>query len=129
MRLYIYIFICIFFSCKMARSVSKNNCAENDSFKERFFESIVFIEEYVLEQDEFRELGLLNDTLDYDKNLENLKFKKFEKTISFLGRYVPISHQVFSYSFSYPSLDVFKEDKTKWLDWYEKNKCGKIKYP
>lgn len=111
MRLYFYIYICVFFSCKISSNVSKNNCKENVLFKEHFFKSIVFIEGYVVEQDEFRKLGLLDDTIDDDKNLENLKFKKFEKAISFLGKYVPISHQVFSYSFSYPSLSVFKEDK------------------
>lgn len=55
--------------------------------------------------------GFTNEAADDDKNLENLKFEKFEKAISFLEKYVPISHQVFSYSFSYPSLSVFKEDK------------------
>ncbi|MBD8081350.1 hypothetical protein [Chryseobacterium caseinilyticum] len=81
-------------------------CKENPEFKEKFFESIKFI-----------------DTL-----INSNQGKKFRETLNFISKYTHVtSESLLNYGGIYPG-GVYKDDKKIWLDWYEKNKCTNIQF-
>lgn len=73
-------------------------------FKKEFFYHVKYIEEHIaISQD-----------------------SKFIKSVIFISNYAPVSiDKIFNYSRTYP-IGVFNEDRIKWIEWYEENKCNNI---
>jgi len=125
---YFVLFLCICFSS--CSSLSRDKCNENIRFRKVFFEKVIFIEKYVLRQEEARNYANSAD-FNWDKLSNDFKggrenFLKFKKALFFLGQHVTISSLIFGYSIQYPSAEIFFQDKEKWLKWYEENKCKNI---
>lgn len=82
------------------------DCKENLEFKEKFFESIKFI-----------------DTLIF-----SIQGKKFYETLNFISKYSHVSSEsMLNYARTYPG-GVYEKDRKTWVDWYEKNKCTNIQF-
>ncbi len=82
------------------------DCKENLEFKKEFFSNIKTI-----------------DSLIYRNQNQ-----QFNKSLGFISKY---SHVAFeskaNYTTRYP-IEVYKEDRKIWIDWYEKNKCTNIQF-
>ena len=105
-NIYIIVIIFGFVSCKLNNShYTRNICNENKKFKNKFFKHINYIEENItIKQDE-----------------------KFKNSLNFISKYVNVSfNETINYANTYP-FGVFKKYKTKWLKWYDENKCKNIK--
>ncbi|MBD3906352.1 hypothetical protein NAL32_16830 [Chryseobacterium sp. Ch-15] len=82
------------------------DCKENLEFKEKFFESIKFI-----------------DTLIY-----SIQGRKFNEALNFISKYSHVSSEsMLNYARIYPG-GVYEKDRKIWIDWYEKNKCTNIQF-
>ncbi|WP_265429683.1 hypothetical protein [Chryseobacterium sp. YIM B08800] len=82
------------------------DCKENLKFKEKFFESIKFI-----------------DTLIY-----SIQGRKFHEALNFISKYSHVSSEsMLNYARTYPG-GVYEKDRKIWIDWYEKNKCTNIQF-
>lgn len=80
------------------------DCKENLEFKEKFFESIKFI-----------------DTLIY-----SIQGRKFKETLNFISKYTHVSSEsMLNYAGLYSGV-AYEKDRKIWIDWYEKNKCTNI---
>jgi hypothetical protein len=96
--------ILVLISCKASHQ--KSDCNENMKFKEMFFYHIEYIE---------NNIGVLQDA-------------KFRQSVIFISNYAPVSvNSIINYARSYP-IGVFEQDKIKWIDWYEENKCKNIQF-
>lgn len=102
----ITIFSIAIISCSC--TTQKNICNENIEFKKIFFQSIQNAEEVIY--------GKSHNRTKYDEGLGFLNhyvFVDYEKTLNYRGIY---------------TLKGFEDDKKKWIDWYEQNKCSNIQF-
>lgn len=103
MKIELIILITLSFSCT---TLIRNhaNCIESKIFKEKFFNTIEYIEE----------------------NIFTKQDSSFKKALIFISNYAPVSfHETVNYARIYPKK-VLERDKLIWLEWYEKNKCNNI---
>jgi len=81
-------------------------CKENPEFKEKFSESVKFI-----------------DTL-----INSVQGRKFREALNFISKYTHVtSESMLNYAGKY-TAGAYREDRKIWLDWYEKNKCTNIQF-
>lgn len=123
----VYFFMLVlFFSCSTINKAS--HCKENISFKKDFFSSIDIIEEFTRKRIDSSELNIPKlNVIDFP-NFKKLKNKReYTEAIYFLNDYVTISDSILNYFFEYSDLDMFYRDKKNWLNWYEENRCKKLK--
>lgn len=92
-------------SCKSINSTQNEvNCDENRAFKEVFFYHIHYI----------------------DKNISVAQDAKFRESVTFISNYAPVSlERIMNYAMTYP-LDIYEQDRIKWIEWYQANKCKNI---
>jgi hypothetical protein len=75
-------------------------------FKEMFFQHVEYIE----------------------KNITVSQDSTFRQSVIFISNYAPVStDQIMNYSTTYP-VGVFEQDRIKWMEWYEENKCKNIQF-
>lgn len=92
-------------SCKSS-TFHSSDCNENEKFKERFFYHIKYI----------------------DKNISVAQDAKFRESVIFISYYAPVSlNRIMNYARTYP-IGVYEQDRTKWLEWYDANKCKNIQF-
>lgn len=97
------LFVLLMISCKSSH-LNPTACNENEKFKERFFYHIQYI----------------------DKNISVAQDAKFRESVIFISNYAPVSlNRIMNYSRTYP-IGIYEQDRIKWIDWYEKNKCKNI---
>ncbi|GGP06743.1 hypothetical protein GCM10010992_27840 [Cloacibacterium rupense] len=112
MKLTLYNLLLFFlFSCVVknnnVKSQNKNlNCNENKIFKKEFYRNINII-----------------DSLIYKKQDEH-----FKKSLLFISKYSHVSFEsMANYARIYPG-GIYKEDRIRWIEWYERNKCNDIQF-
>jgi hypothetical protein len=89
-------------------------CFENMKFKEKVFHNISVAECYTEERT--------------TNAIHTIKSKTFLRSLSFISKYTHVSlNTVANYQIGYVSMDAFRIDKSKWVDWYDKNKCNNLK--
>jgi hypothetical protein len=94
----------VLISCKASHQ--KSDCNENMKFKEMFFHHVEYIE---------NNIGAVQDA-------------KFRQSVTFISNYAPVSvDSIMNYAMSYP-IGIFQQDKIKWIEWYEENKCKNIQF-
>lgn len=102
-KLLIFLFPLVL-SSSCTSTIIKNSCHENEEFKNLFFSHIEYIE----------------------SNISISQNEKFRESVIFMSNYVPVSlNRILNYSRTYPT-GVFKNDKIKWIEWYQENKCKNI---
>lgn len=100
----ISLFVSVFFSSCKSSNFTIITCNENQKFKEKFFYHIHNI----------------------DRNISVAQDMKFRESVIFISNYAPVSlERIMNYSRTYP-IGVYEEDRKKWLEWYEQNKCNNI---
>ncbi|ALM50358.1 hypothetical protein AMR72_16595 [Flavobacterium psychrophilum] len=105
MKKILFILILIQISCKPS-DLGRNNCNENLKFKEAFFHHIRYI----------------------DNNITVLQDSTFIKSVIFISNYAPVStDELMNYSRTYPT-GIFQQDRKKWVEWYDENKCKNIQF-
>jgi len=105
MKFFLILLIPILICCK-ALHVNKTDCNENIKFKETFFYHIKYVE---------NNIGSSQDSM-------------FRKSVIFISNYAPVSlNRIMNYSRTYP-LGIFQQDRIKWMEWYEQNKCKNIQF-
>lgn len=105
MKKILILIIPILISCG-ASKLSKNDCNENEKFKEKFFYQIEYIKNHI--------------TVSQDS--------KFRESVIFISNYAPVStNRIMNYAKTYP-VGIFEEDYKKWIEWYEENKCKNIQF-
>lgn len=92
-------------SCK-SYNFNLTTCNENEKFKERFFYHIQYI----------------------DKNISVAQDAKFRESVTFISNYAPVSlNHIMNYARTYP-IGVYEQDRSKWIEWYDANKCKNIQF-
>jgi hypothetical protein len=105
MKKILILIIPILISCKAFKS-NKNDCNENEKFREMFFRHIENI----------------------DNNIAVSQDSKFKESVIFISNYAPVStNSIMNYARSYP-FGIYEEDRKKWIEWYEENKCKNIQF-
>jgi hypothetical protein len=105
MKKILILFFPILICCKSA-NVNKSDCDENIKFKEMFFFHVNYIESNIAVSQDF----------------------KFRESVIFISNYAPVSlEKIMNYSTTYP-IGVFEQDRIKWKEWYEENKCKNIQF-
>lgn len=105
MKRILIIVIPILISCKATTHIN-SDCNENIKFKEMFFYHAKYVE---------NNIGVLQDSV-------------FRKSVIFISNYAPVSvNNIMNYARSYP-IGVFNQDRIKWMEWYDENKCRNIQF-
>lgn len=108
------VLILLFTSCSSIHEVKSSGCKENIMFKKKFFYYISVADKYTVER-----------TTGAD---HKIKTKAFLKALQFISNYTKVSmDKVLNYEIGYPSYEIFEIDKSKWIMWYDSNKCNNIK--
>lgn len=109
----IFISYSVVCSCQSNRTI--NNCEENSTFKLNFFKYINNIEAYTLKK----------------KNQDSImvKLDLFKKSLDEISKYTNVDYSLLTnYEFRYTSEENFLQEKAKWLNWYQENKCSNLQW-
>jgi hypothetical protein len=114
-----YIFLLQFFicfnSCCAQKAIKQNSSTENIDFKNHFFECIDNVESYTLRK----------------KNKDSIEvgLTLFKQSLSSISQYIKVDYSLLAnYEFRYSNYEIFKEEKGRWINWYEQNKYKDLKW-
>ena len=109
----IYLFCLSLLGCSLNSNIN-TKCKEDLEFKKEFFTCINNIESATYNK----------------KNQDSLFISRilYNKSISLLSQFSLINYSYLcNYSEAYSPIN-FEEEKTKWLQWYDENKCKNLKW-
>lgn len=65
---------------------------------------------------------------EYEKSISEEMAQQFKSSLLFIARYTTVSWDAMTnYANQYP-VEVYQEDREKWLKWYEEHKCNAIQF-
>jgi hypothetical protein len=87
-------------------------CVENLRFKQKFFDKIALVEQYVIAKNAQQKPAVSE--------------AKFFRGLKFIAEYTKVSVDIKGKN-NYTDIEAFRRDKANWLNWYEANKCSALK--
>jgi len=109
-------------SCSPSRQIDsvKSLCDENLAFKKIFFNNVQNIDSAMTKQ--------FDNIDEVDSYWTDKRIKSFQRSLKFISNYSKVSFEsMLNYNQSYP-YGIFEEDRKKWINWYEDNKCRNIQF-
>ena len=102
----------IIYSSLVYSQETKINCIENQKFKQYYFENISIIEKYCTD-------SILNKTI---------SLKTVENALDQINKYTRVNYtRIVFADWTIEEINYSQNEKQKWLDWYETNKCRNLK--